>query len=283
MNTQFLEYEGGKIAYDDSGNRPTGNRPLVLCAPSLGDLRAEYRFLAPPLVDAGYRVVSMDVRGHGESSVRWPDYSVGAIGADMVALIRHLNAGPAVIIGTSMAAGAGVWAAAEAPELVAGLALIGPAVHGESSWQSKLLYSALFARPWGPALWLRYFTTLFPTRKPADFDQYCATLRTNLAQPGRLEAMKQMINASKAASEQRMPRVHTPTLVLMGSRDPDFKSPEAEARWVAERLQGTYHMVPGSGHYPHVEMPELAGPLLLNFLQSLKQPLAASHARPHAA
>ncbi|MCL5997136.1 MAG: alpha/beta hydrolase [Chloroflexi bacterium] len=286
MNTHYLEYQGGKIAYDDSGpigNGPVGSRPLVLCVPSLGDLRAEYRFLVPQLIAAGYRVVSMDVRGHGESSVRWPDYSVGAIGADMVALIRNLNAGPAVIIGTSMAAGAAVWAAAEAPELVTGLALIGPAVHGELSWQSRLIFAALFARPWGTALWLRYFTTLYPTRKPVDFDQYRAALRANLAQPGRLEALKQMIYASKSASEQRMPRVHAPTLVLMGSRDPDFKSPEAEARWVAEHLQGTYHMLPDAGHYPHAEMPELAGPLLLDFLQSLRQPLAANHARPHAA
>ena len=34
----------------------------------------------------------------------------------MVALIRHLDAGPAVIVGESMAAGAAIWAAAEAPE-----------------------------------------------------------------------------------------------------------------------------------------------------------------------
>jgi pimeloyl-ACP methyl ester carboxylesterase len=54
------------------------------------DWRQEYRFLVPQLVDAGYRVVTMDVRGHGESSVSWPDYSVAGIGADALALIRLL-------------------------------------------------------------------------------------------------------------------------------------------------------------------------------------------------
>jgi len=92
----------------------------VLCVPGMGDLRDEYRFLTPQLVAAGYRVITMDVRGHGETSVQWPDYSVGAIGNDMVALIRHLNSGPATIIGTSMAAGAAVCAATEAPEFVTG-------------------------------------------------------------------------------------------------------------------------------------------------------------------
>ena len=49
----------------------------------MGDLRSTYRFLTPKLVAAGYRVVSLDVRGHGESSVRWDDYSVGAVAADL--------------------------------------------------------------------------------------------------------------------------------------------------------------------------------------------------------
>ena len=33
----------------------------------MGDLRSVYRFLAPELVGAGYRVATMDLRGHGDS------------------------------------------------------------------------------------------------------------------------------------------------------------------------------------------------------------------------
>src|SRR5215471_4600884 len=79
MATQFLTAQDGTLAYDD-----TGAGPLVICVPGMGDLRAEYRFLAPKLVAAGYRVVSLDVRGHGETSVRWPDYSVAGVGADIL-------------------------------------------------------------------------------------------------------------------------------------------------------------------------------------------------------
>ena len=99
MSTQYLEHDGGRIAFDD-----TGAGPLVVCVPGMGDLRAEYRFLTPQLVSAGYRVATMDVRGHGEASVGWADVSVAAIGSDILALIRHLDAGPATIVGTSMAA-----------------------------------------------------------------------------------------------------------------------------------------------------------------------------------
>jgi len=265
MDTRYLEQEGGKIAYDEAGSGP-----LVICVPGMGDLRGQFRFLAPQLVAAGYCVVTMDVRGHGKTSVGWMDYSVIGVDRDILALARHLDAGPAVIVGDSMAAGAAVWAAVEAPECVRALVLLGPAVHGETNWQARLLYSALFARPWGPAAWLMYFAKLFPTRKPADFGEYTAALKRNLSDPGRLEALHQMMLASKAASAERMTRVSVPTLALMGTLDPDFKDPEAEVEWVARQLKGTYQMIPGAGHYPHVEMPEVTGPLVLSFLQTLK-------------
>jgi pimeloyl-ACP methyl ester carboxylesterase len=165
-----------------------------------------------------------------------------------------------------MAAGAAVWAAAEAPELVRGLMLVGPFVRGEGNGLMKLLFSVLFSRPWGPAVWQRYYTSLYPTHKPADFAQYAAALRANLQEPGRMEALMQMIKASKAASKARLPRVHSPALVIMGSKDPDFKQPESEARWVAEQLHAPYQMIQDAGHYPHAEMPDKAGALILSFL-----------------
>ena len=272
MNTQFLTQAHGQIAYEDAGSGP-----LVVCLPSMGDLRAEYRFLIPQLIAAGYRVVCMDVRGHGESSPQWSDYSVGAIGADLVALLRALQAGPALVIGTSMAAGAAVWAAAEAPELIAGLVLIGPFVRGGGAWLGNLLYATLFARPWGPAVWRWYYATLYPSHKPADFAEYSARLKANLAEPGRMEALRQMLYASKAASEARLSQVTQPVLVLMGSKDPDFKQPETEAKWVAEHLHSRYQMIDNAGHYPHAEFPEVTGAHIMAFFQSRKETTQVTH------
>jgi pimeloyl-ACP methyl ester carboxylesterase len=237
----------------------------------MGDVRGEYRFLIPQLVSAGYRVVSMDVRGLGETSVQWSDYSVVGIGKDIIALIRELKAGPAVIVGTSMAAGAAVWAAAEAPDLVRGMILVGPFVRGDGNWFLETVFSLMFARPWGPSMWVKYYSSLYPSRKPADFDGYTAGLLSNLKEPGRLESLLHMLRASKRASEERISRVNKPSLVLMGSKDPDFKNPEAEAKWVADHLKGTYTMIENAGHYPHAEMPGVTGPLILSFVDSLPE------------
>ena len=264
MATKYLELAQGKIAYDDAGSGP-----LVVCAPSLGDLRGEYRFLTPQLVAAGYRVITTDLRGLGESSPDWPDYSVGPVGSDLLALIRSLKAGPAILIGTSMAAGAAVWAAAEAPELVAGLVLIGPSVHGEMAGPSAWMYKLLLARPWGPSVWTMYYNGLYPTQKPEDLKDYISALHANLKQPGRWKAVQGMSFASKQASEERLPDVKTEAMVIMGTRDADFKQPEEEARWVADKLSGRYVMIQDSGHYPHAEMPEKTGSEIIRFLEAL--------------
>src|SRR5262245_48112192 len=63
-NANFLTTPEGRIAYDD-----VGKGPLLVMVPSLGDLRQEYRLFVPPLLASGFRVVTMDLRGHGESSV----------------------------------------------------------------------------------------------------------------------------------------------------------------------------------------------------------------------
>ena len=54
-------------------------------------------------------------------------------------------------------------------------------------------------------------------------------------------------------------------LVVMGERDPDFADAPAEGRWIADRLGGELLLVPGAGHYPHVEDPQRVNPVVLEF------------------
>lgn len=265
MITKFFNHKNGQIAYD-----VTGEGQLVVCVPSLGDVRGEYRFLVPELVKAGYRVATMDVRGHGETSTGWDDYSVAGIGEDILALIRELGGESAIVVGTSMGGGAAIWTAVEAPELVKGMLLVDPFVDGDSNRLLVFLLSIMFARPWGASTWKTYYSSLYPTRKPADFAEYVSALQANIKQRGRLEAVMAMLRASKVASGARMPKVKQPALVLMGSKDPDFKDPEAEAKRVAEAVRGEFKIIENAGHYPHAEMPEVTAPLMIEFMNTLK-------------
>jgi pimeloyl-ACP methyl ester carboxylesterase len=66
--------------------------------------------------------------------------------------------------------------------------------------------------------------------------------------------------------------VRAPALVVMGERDPDFRDPAAEARLVAGRLNGAVVMVPGAGHYPQAEYPEVVTPAVVEFLARVASP-----------
>lgn len=265
MSSLFLERPDGRIAYDDTGD--TG--PVVGCVPGVGDVRAEYRLLTPYLQRAGYRVVTMDLRGLGASSAGWPDYAASATGSDIVALVRQLAGGPALIIGDSYGAGAAAWAAADAPNDVAGLVLIGPFVRDVELSAEQQHYLAhmftLLQGPQGVDTWLRYYASLYPQALPADFDTYAVRLGQNLREPGRFAALLAMLTASKADVDARLSTVRAPTLVVMGTADPDFADPRAEAALIAQRLAGEVVFVEGAGHYPHAELPDQVAPPIVDF------------------
>ena len=61
----------------------------------MADLRSTFRFTAPALVEAGYRVAIIDLRGHGDSATDFDRYDNRGNAADVAALIEHLG-GPAV-------------------------------------------------------------------------------------------------------------------------------------------------------------------------------------------
>ncbi len=248
-----LEREEGRIAFEDSG----GTGPLVVCAPGMGALRSLYRFVAPALVREGYRVVTIDLRGMGESSARWNDYSESAIGSDIVALMKRLRAGPAILIGNSISAGAAVCAATDEPGLVAGLILVGPFVRPVRISLLKLfLFRLALARPWGAGTWVHYQgRNLYPSKRPADLDEYNARLLANLREPGRMRAFQRMAATNHRAAQARLRHVRVPTLVVMGGSDPDFPDPKAEALGIAGELRGETTIMEGLGHYPQAEDP----------------------------
>ncbi len=266
LPTRFLDTEGGRIAFDDTG----GSGPLVVAVPGMGDLRSQYRALRPALVAAGYRAVTLDVRGFGESSARWADLSARAVGRDVLHLIEHLQAGPAIVLGNSFAAGSALWAAHLSPAHVNAAVLLGPIVRDPPP--SLLMQAVLrigFAGPWRVGFWMSYWNTLFPQRQPADHATARAALRRNLKEPGRMEALRTMVGLSKADTESLLPQCHVPALVVMGTRDPDFADATAEARWLAAQLDAQLLLVDGAGHYPHLERDDLVTPTLLAFLRNL--------------
>lgn len=262
--TRYVTRPSGRIGFD-----VYGQGPLVVLVPGMGDLRSTFRSLAPPLRDAGYRVASTDLRGQGDSDATFDSYGDPETAGDVIALLEELG-GQAVIVGNSMGAAAAVIVAAERPEIVRGIVLIGPFVrNGKASAVQRLLQRAAMTPLWAAAVWKSYLPKLYAGRRPDDFEAYQSRVIASLHLPGHAKAFSRITRTSHDPAEARLSDVKAPTLVVMGELDPDFPDPKAEAEWIGGKLHGEAVMVPEAGHYPQSQRPDLTTSAVLRFLATL--------------
>ena len=119
MVTKSFEYEGHRLVYDEYGE---GDKVVVLL-PGLLFSRKMHRPLAEELAASGYRILCLDLLGHGESD-RPPEmwnYGMSIFGQQAIALLDHAGVDRAVIGGTSLGANVTLEAAAAGPERVRGM------------------------------------------------------------------------------------------------------------------------------------------------------------------
>jgi pimeloyl-ACP methyl ester carboxylesterase len=258
---ELLDRPGGRIAFDVAGDGP-----LVVCIPGMGELRSVYRFTVPALVEAGLRAVTVDLRGHGDSDATFDAYDDLAAASDVITLVERLG-GPAVVVGNSMGAGAAVCAAAERPDLITGLVLVGPFVRDpQINPLMRFAFRAAMSGPWATRAWLAYLPKLYAARKPADLNDHMQRIRESMRRPGHAKAFVATTRTSHAPAQARLRQATgRPTLVVMGEKDPDFADAPAEAAWIRDQLDAELLLVPDAGHFPQAEFPDVVNPALVRF------------------
>ncbi|HEY3142740.1 MAG TPA: alpha/beta hydrolase [Acidimicrobiales bacterium] len=259
MSTSFLDRGEGRIAYEVEGEGP-----LVVCVPGIGDLRSIFRFLTPALLEAGYRVAVMDLRGHGDSDDGFGAYDDAATASDALALVDHLG-GPALLVGNSLGSSASVWAAAEDPDKVTGLVLVTAFVRDpKTNPLMKVMARAMLAKPWGPAFWNTYYRGR-NAQPPADLADHQQKIKQSLRRGDHWRSFVKTALTSHAPIEARLGQVKAPVLVVIGDKDKDWPDPVGEARFVADALHGELLVVPNTGHYPIAEDPATVNPAVVAF------------------
>ena len=112
----FVDNAGARIAWSTYG---TG-QPVVLLHGGLGN-RGNWGYQVPALVDAGYRAILIDSRGHGRSTRDPQPYSYELMSSDVLAVLDALHIQSAAFIGWSDGACTALILGRKAPQRVAGV------------------------------------------------------------------------------------------------------------------------------------------------------------------
>jgi pimeloyl-ACP methyl ester carboxylesterase len=286
MEVQRIEAGGVQFAY-----LSIGQGPLALCLHGFPDSAHTWDALLPALADRGYRAVAPWMRGYAPTDVPGDGrYQVGALAADAIALHEAFGAdGEAVIIGHDWGAFATYSAAAYAPERwrrVVTLAIPPPPLTGRALLhydQLKLLwYQFFFLHPVAEQVVaaddLAFIDRLWADWSPGfepghHLEQAKAALRPEGHLSAALGYYRALYDPAGHAPElaelqQAALRPTTqPTLYLHGAEDGCISPALGEG---AEEHLGPGSqrvVVPGTGHFLHLEEPAVVIPAITDFVQ----------------
>lgn len=281
---------GSRVHYVDHGGTVDG--PVLVLVHGLGGSHLNWDLLAPRLT-ARARVLALDLPGFGLSRPTGRPATVGRNVAVLERFVLRVVCGPAVLVGNSMGGMVSLRLAARSPVLVPGLALVapvlGPPDPAGAPWRTVRavpnaipvlgeLLTRLHRRRIGAAAVVRETLDLCgvdPAVLPAgtvDRAVHLVTERDDVAGSDRalLSAARSVGWALARAGRYRaeMDAVAAPVLLVQGDRD--RLAPVEAARAAARRHPAwRYVELAGVGHLPQLQVPDVVGGLLLDWLQSL--------------
>jgi pimeloyl-ACP methyl ester carboxylesterase len=222
-----------------------------------------------PLLPADWHVIVPDQRGHGESDRPMDGYAPADLAGDAIQLMDGLGIAEAALVGHSMGSFIARAAAAQAPQRVERLVLVGSAATARNAVTQDLLRAVeALDDPIGEDFVCAFQASTIHRPVPAAFFE--RIVAESLKVPARVwkAALSGLLAADPAPD---LARIRCPVLILGGDRDGVF-SPE-EQEHLATRIPGAILKIsPEIGHDPQWEAPDEVALDLLAFLQSPKTP-----------
>ena len=258
--------------------RQTGVGPDVVLLHGLGDSSIGWQFIEPGLVRAGYRVTVWDALGAGRSEKpACGDYSIQAHVQRLEEMLDALRVRDAVLVGHSLGGSEALLFANRHPGKVRALCLVDPAAYragvmgGRWFWNIPLLPEAVLG-----LVPLQTITTFGLNQNFHNHNAISANLRLMYLREARREgAIRTLIRQERQVvppDADRWERGHRairmPALILWG--EDDKLVPRAQGRRLAVDISGAQLTVlPGVGHAPQLEVPQLMLDHLLPFLKNV--------------
>lgn len=186
----------------------------------------------------------------------------------MAAAVLAENAGPLVLCGASMGGMVAMEAARQAPDRIAGLALLGTNAAPETPETYELRASAIELFEQGDVRDVIEPNIVFAFH-PAQAADTALTRRylEIILDAGAAQLIRQnRALMQRPDARQHLGRLRCPALVMCG--DADRLTPPSASREIAALLpQAEVHWIPACGHMLTMEKPALVNPILVDWLR----------------
>ncbi|MGF6174564.1 alpha/beta fold hydrolase [Ensifer sp. 4252] len=240
----FVENEGARIWHASHGSGPA----VILLHGGMGN-SGNWGYQVPAIVEAGYRAVVIDSRGHGRSTRDGREYSYQLMAADTRAVMDRLRINRAAIVGWSDGADTGLVLAQETPERVAGIFFF--ACNVDNTGTKPFEFTPVIGRIWQQHQ--KDYAALSAT--PGDFDALFAAV----------EAM-QRTQPNLSAGE--LAAIVVPVAIVLSEHDEFIK--REHMAYLAEALpDATLHVLPGLSHFAPLQSPDVFNDAVLAFLKGV--------------
>jgi 3-oxoadipate enol-lactonase len=260
----LINHGGRRIYYDLNG---PADGPLVCFTHSLSSDGGMWAEQLPVLLADGYRVLRLDMRGHGGSDPVDGPYTMDQLADDVAAALDFLGAGKVHYIGLSIGGMIGqAFAIRHGGRLLSSMlcdTLPATPAGGEAAWQQRIdtVKSAGSLEPLADGTMDRWFTPAFKPANPARWNQIRSTV-ANTTPAGYIGCAAAILDFDFTAE---LPSLAVPTLVVCGSDDEG--TPPAANRKIAELIPGgRYEEMADARHFPNVEHPDVFNKIMMDWL-----------------
>jgi 3-oxoadipate enol-lactonase len=261
----LINLKDRKLYYDLMG---PDDGPTVCFTHSLSSDGGMWAEQVPPLLAAGYRILRLDMRGHGGSDPVPGDYTMAGLADDVATALDYLGFEKVHFVGLSIGGMIGQAVALNHGQRVVSAMLCDTAPqsppNAREAWGPRIeaVRNAGSVAPLADATMERWFTDAYKPSHPKRWQQIHSTI-AGTTSAGYLGCAAAIMDFDFVP---RLPEVAVPTLVICGGDDEG--TPPAGNRKIAELVPGgRYEEIANARHFPNVEHPEIFNRLLLSWLE----------------
>jgi len=258
----FVTHAGARLYWRADGDPAL---PPLLLGNSLGTDHCLWDPVMPRLADF-FRVIRMDMRGHGASDAPAGDYGVELLARDVLAVADAAGIDRFDYCGISLGGMIGQWLGANAGARLRRLVLCNTTGRADPAPQAARIAAV---REGGMAAVIdtvlgRFFTERFRARGTAHLHSVAQTVLA-LDPVGYTGCCAAVMRHDQLAA---LPRIAVPTTVVVGTHD--LSTPPALGRAIAEAIPGAQVVELDCAHIPHSEDPPAFVAMLMTALEPVR-------------